>query len=66
MSKELLCHLLSVNDLDHDIPSIDLVSVVNEFPDVFPYNFLRGPPPREIDFCIGLEPDTKQILIPAY
>ena len=23
MSKGLLCHLVSVNDLDHDIPSID-------------------------------------------
>ena len=30
MSKGLLCHLVSVNDLDHDIPSIDSVLVVNE------------------------------------
>ena len=36
MSKGLLCHLVSVNDLDHDIPSIDSVPVVNEFLDVFP------------------------------
>ena len=35
MSKGLLCHLVSVNDLDHDIPSIDSVPVVNEFLDVF-------------------------------
>ena len=31
MSKGLLCHLVSVNDLYHDIPSIDSVPVVNEF-----------------------------------
>ena len=66
MSKELLCHLLSVNDLDHDIPSIDLVSVVNEFPDVFPNELPRVPPPRDIDFGIDLEPNTKPILVPPY
>ena len=36
MSHELLCHLISVNDFDHDIPSIDLVPILNEFQDVFP------------------------------
>ena len=35
MSKGLLYHLVSVNDLDHDIPSIDSVPVVNECLDVF-------------------------------
>ena len=64
--KGLLCNLVSVNDLDYCVPSIDSVPVVNEFPDVFPYNFLRVPPPREIDFCIDLEPDTKEISIPPY
>ena len=34
MSKGLLCHLVSVNDLDHEIPSIDSVLLVNEFQDV--------------------------------
>ena len=34
MSKGLLCHLMSVNDLDHDIPSKYSVPVVNEFQDV--------------------------------
>ena len=29
ISKGLLCHLVSVNDLDHDISSIDSVPVVN-------------------------------------
>ena len=31
MSKGLLCHLVCVNDLDHNIPSVDSVPVVNEF-----------------------------------
>ena len=66
MAKDLLCHIMSLNNLDHDIPSIDLVPVVNEFLDVFPDDLPRVPPPREIDFGIDIEFDTKQILIPPY
>ena len=66
MSKVLICHLFIVNDLDHDILSIDSVPQVNKVQDVFPDDFPRSPPPREIDFGIELEPDTKQILIPPY
>ena len=66
MSNGLLCHLMRVNDLDHEIPSIDSVAVVNEFPNVFPDNFSGVPPPREIDFGIDLEPDTKPISISPY
>ena len=46
MSKGLLYHLVSVNDLDHDIPSMESVPVVNEFQDVFP-NDLHGVLPLE-------------------
>ena len=66
MSKALLCHHVSVNDIDHDIPPINSVPVVNEFQDVFPEDFLGVPPLREIDFGIDLEPDTKLISIPLY
>ena len=45
ISKRLLCHLVSVNDLVHDIPSIDSVPVVNEFLDVFPHDLPGVPPP---------------------
>ena len=45
MSKGLLCNLMSVNDIDHGIPSIDSVPVVNEFPDVFPDDLPEFPPP---------------------
>ena len=31
MSKGLLCHLVSVNDLDQDIPCIESMPLVNEF-----------------------------------
>ena len=57
---------MSVNDLNHDIPSIDSVPVVNEFLDIFPDDLLGVPPPQEIDFGIDLEPDTKPISIPPY
>ncbi|XP_069145837.1 uncharacterized protein [Solanum lycopersicum] len=66
MAKGLLCHLVSVNDLDHDVPSIDSVPVVSEFLDVFPEDLPGVPPLREIDFGIDLEPDTKPISIPPY
>ena len=39
ISKGLLCHLVSINDLDYDIASIDSVPLVNEFQDVFPDDF---------------------------
>ena len=63
-SKGLLCHVVSVNDLDHDIPSIYSVPVVNEFQDVFPDDLPGVPPPRKIDFGIELEPSTKQTIPP--
>ena len=66
MAKGLLCLLVSVNDLDHDVPFIDSVPVVNEFLDVFPEDFPGVPPLREIDFGIDLEHDTKPISIPPY
>ena len=63
MVKGLLFHLVSVNDFDHYVPSIDSVPVVNEFLDVFPDDLLGIPPLREVDFCIDIEPDTKPISI---
>ena len=55
----LQCNLVSVNDLDHDIPSIDSVPIVNEFLDVFLENFPWLPLFREIDFGIDIEPIKK-------
>ena len=36
MSKGLLCHLVSINDLNRDSPSIDSAIIVSEILDVFP------------------------------
>ena len=66
MFKRIFCHLVSVYDLDHDIPSIDSVPVIKEFLDLFPEDLPGVPPFREIDFGIDLEPDTKPISIPPY
>ena len=66
ISKGLLCHLVSINDLEHVIPSIDSVPVVNQFQNAFPNDLHGVHPPPEIDLCIDLEPDTKPISIPSY
>ena len=60
MSKGLLCHLVSVNDLDHDISSIDSVPLVNKSQDVFPDDLPGVPPHQEIDFGNELNPIVKQ------
>ena len=64
MSKGLLCNLESVNYVDNDIPSINSVPLVGEFQDVFYDDLPRVAPPRQIDFSIDIEPDTKQLSIP--
>ena len=48
MSKGLLCDFVSVNNLGHDIPSMDSGPVLNVFQDVFSNDFRRVPPPRKI------------------
>ena len=35
LSKGYLYNLVRVNDLEHEVPSIDSVSIVNDFQDVF-------------------------------
>ena len=66
MYKGLLFHIVSANDLDHDIPSIDSMPLVNEFQDAFPNDFPIVPPPWVVDFFIHLYPYTKPISIPPY
>ena len=66
LSKGYLYHLVIVNDLEHEVPSIDSVSIMNEFQDVFPEDLPGIPPEREIDFGIDIDLSTKPILIPPY
>ena len=62
ISKGYLYHLVQVKDSISKTPTIELVPVVNEFPEDLP----RVPPKREIDFGINLLPDTQPISIPPY
>ena len=66
LSKGYLNHLVRVNDLEHDIPSIEFVSIVNDFQGVFPEDLPGIPPEREIDFSVDLDPNTKPISITPY
>ena len=52
--------LVSVNYIDHKIPSTYSMHLVNDFKDIFPYDLPTVPPPREIDFCIDLDPILHQ------
>ncbi|KAH0641167.1 hypothetical protein KY285_037753 [Solanum tuberosum] len=63
VSKGCVYHLVRVNDSSVEIPHIQSVSVVREFPEVFPDGLPRVPPKREIDFGIDLPPNTRPISI---
>ncbi|XP_052198240.1 uncharacterized protein LOC127805518 [Diospyros lotus] len=45
---------------------LDSVRVVNKYPEVFPEDLPRLPPPREIEFSIDLVPGMQPISIPPY
>ena len=45
---------------------LDEISVVREFPDVFPNDIAGLPPEREVEFTIDLIPGTKPISSPPY
>ena len=66
VSKGCLAFLAHLRDDTTQVPSIESVSVVREFLDVFPANLPGMPPDRDIDFCIDLEPGTHLISIPPY
>ncbi|XP_070043048.1 uncharacterized protein [Nicotiana tomentosiformis] len=66
VEKGYLAYLAHIHDFSADVPSMDSVPVVREFPDVFPANLQRIPPDRDIDFCIDLAPGTQSISFPPY
>ena len=66
ISKGCVYHIVHVRDVDADIPFLESVSIVSEFPDVFPEDLPGIPPEREIDFGIDLVPETNPISIPPY
>ena len=64
--KGCLAFLAHLRDDTTQVPSIESVSIVLEFLDVFPVDLPGMPPDRDIDFCIDLEPGTRPISIPPY
>ena len=66
VSKGCLAFLAYLRDDTSQVPSIESVSIVREFLDVFPADLPGMPPDRDIDFCIGLESGTRPISIPHY
>ncbi|XP_070011172.1 uncharacterized protein [Nicotiana sylvestris] len=66
VEKGCLAYLAYVRDTTAESPTIDSVSVVREFADVFPTNLPGMPPDHDIDFCIDLAPGTQPIPIPPY
>lgn len=54
-----LSHLVRAKNFSVEIPSLQSVPIVNEFPEVFLNNLLGVPPKSEIDFGIDILPDTQ-------
>ncbi|XP_070054422.1 uncharacterized protein [Nicotiana tomentosiformis] len=66
VNKGCIYHLVQVTDTDAEEPTLESMSVVNEFPEVFPDELPRIPAEREIDFRIDVMPGTQPISIPPY
>ena len=66
VGKGFLAFLAHLRDDTTQVPSIESVSIVREFLDVFPADLPSMPPDREIEFCIDLEPGTRPISLPPY
>ena len=64
--KGYIYHLVRVHDIKAEAATLQSVSVVNEFPDVFPEELPGLPPKRKIEFTIDVLLDTQPISIPPY
>ena len=64
MSKGCLYHIVRVQNLESQIPPIESVPIVREFPEVFPNDLPHIPPEWEIYFGINLLLDINPISIP--
>ncbi|XP_070049448.1 uncharacterized protein [Nicotiana tomentosiformis] len=54
--KGYIYHLVRVTDTTVEVPTLESVPIVNDFPDVFLDELPRIPPDREIDFGIDMMP----------
>ncbi|XP_070040026.1 uncharacterized protein [Nicotiana tomentosiformis] len=66
VGKGCMSYLAFLRDVGADTPTIDSVSVVRDFSNVFPADLPGMPPSMDIDFCIDLVLDTHPIFIPPY
>ncbi|XP_070041109.1 uncharacterized protein [Nicotiana tomentosiformis] len=64
--KGCIYYLVRVTDTITEVPTLESISIVNEFPDVFLDELPGIPPDREIDFGIDVMPGTQPISIPPY
>nr|CAD1833013.1 unnamed protein product [Ananas comosus var. bracteatus] len=61
VSRGCAAYLATVVEVDRVAPTLEELSVVREFPDVFPVELPGIPPDREIEFVIDLVPNTAPI-----
>ncbi|XP_070040917.1 uncharacterized protein [Nicotiana tomentosiformis] len=61
-----LAYLAFVRDISTDTPTVESVSIVREFPYVFPAYLSGMPLDRDIDFSIDLVSGTQPVFIPLY
>ncbi|XP_070004320.1 uncharacterized protein [Nicotiana sylvestris] len=66
VEKGCLAYLAYVRDSSAEVPSIDSVPIVREFPEVFPSDLPGMPPDRDIDLCIDLASGTQPNSILPY
>ncbi|WMV33257.1 hypothetical protein MTR67_026642 [Solanum verrucosum] len=66
ISKGCIYHLVRVMDVESETPSLESVSIVNEFSKISPDDLPGIPSEKEIDFGIDLLPNTQPISIPPY
>jgi len=59
-------YLAYVRDVSIDTPTVELVTVVRDYPDAFVTDIPGMPPDRDIDFGIDLLPGTQPISFPPY
>ncbi|XP_074355975.1 uncharacterized protein LOC141695640 [Apium graveolens] len=54
-------YLVHVVDVEKEVPDLDKIPIVREFPDFFPDELLGLPPDREIEFSIDLVPEAEPV-----
>ncbi|XP_070014058.1 uncharacterized protein [Nicotiana sylvestris] len=66
LKKGCLAYLAYIHNSSSEVPSMDSIPFVHEFPEVFPLDLSRMSSERNIDFYIDLAPGTQPISIPPY